>query len=156
MVSSAASGRIGTTSAAVATSRPDRRAPAASPISTPNRRGPCGVSLPGLTSELTSPVSVPVRNVVDTWDSPISLTADDCTPMAAARTASRQNCAHPAGRAPVISQPTVNPASRMSSANSAQFTWPGSTLACRSFSSEASAEASKPCAIQVPPATPAM
>jgi len=98
---------------------------------------------------------VPVRNVVDTWASPISLTADDCTPMAAARTASRQNCTHPAGRAPVISQPAVNPASRMSSANSDQFTWPGSTLA-RLSSPSASAEALKPCATQVPAATPAM
>ena len=48
------------------------------------------------------------------------LTVDDCTPIAAAAVASRQNWAHPAGRVPLISQPTVNPASRMSSASSAQ------------------------------------
>ena len=87
------------------------------------------MSWPGLTSELTSAVRVPVRNVVDTSVSPISLTAAACTPMAAASTASRQNCAHPVGLAPVISHPTVNPASRMSSAASDQLTWAGSTLA---------------------------
>ena len=167
VVMRAASGRAGTPAAAVATSSPHRLAPAASPISTPNRRRPCGVSWPGLTSELTSPVRVPVRNVVDTLVSPISLTAAACTPMAAASTASRQNCAHPVGLAPVISHPTVNPASRMSSAASAQLTWAGSTLA-RSWSSPAFAvpasarlafprsAALKPCAVQVPVATPMM
>jgi hypothetical protein len=122
VVISAASGSAGTTRGAVATSSPHSRAPAASPISTPILRAPCFVSCPGLASELTSPVSVPVRNVVDTWVSPISLTADACTPIAAASTASRTNSAHPAGRALVISQPAVNPASRTSSVNSAQLT----------------------------------
>ena len=44
VVISAASGSAGTRSAAVATSSPHSPAPAASPISTPNRRTPCGVS----------------------------------------------------------------------------------------------------------------
>ena len=61
VVISAASGRAGTPSAAVATNSPHRLAPATSPIRTPNRRSPCGVSCPGLASEDTSPVSVPVR-----------------------------------------------------------------------------------------------
>ena len=44
VVISAASGSAGTLSGAVATSSPHSPAPAASPISTPNLRGPCGVS----------------------------------------------------------------------------------------------------------------
>ena len=44
VVISAASGSAGTRSAAVATSSPHSPAPAASPISTPNLRSPCGVS----------------------------------------------------------------------------------------------------------------
>src|ERR1700691_5146795 len=105
----AARGRTGAAAAAVAMSRPPRPAPAASPISTPRRRDAYDVLSPGLTSLLTSPVRVPVRNVVDTSVMPMSLTADDCTPIAAAATASRQNCAHPAGLAPLISHPTLNP-----------------------------------------------
>ena len=50
-------------------------------------------------------------------------------PIAAASVASRPNCAHPAGAAPLTSQPTVNPASRVSSASRTQMTWAGSTPA---------------------------
>ena len=150
----AASGSTGTTRGAIATSSPHSKAPAASPISTPILRAPCRMSCPGLASELTSPVRVPVRNVVDTLVSPISLTDDDCMPIAAASTASRTNSAHPAGRPPVTSQPAVNPASSTSSVNSAQLTWAGSTLS-RSPSSGLPCIL-KPCATQVPQATPVM
>jgi hypothetical protein len=128
-VTSAVSGRAGTTTAAVATSSPDRLAPAASPNSTPNRRYRCGVCLSGWASELTRAVSVPVRYVVVTSARPMSLAAAACTPMAAVTVASRQNCAQPAGRASLTSQPTVNPASSTSSARSAQVTCAGHTPA---------------------------
>ena len=80
----------------------------------------------------------------------MSLTDDDCIPIAAASVASRQNCAHPAGLAPLTSQPTANPASSVSSPSRAHRTWYGSTP---SFSDEA---ALAPWATQVPAATPTM
>ena len=132
------------------------KAPVASPISTPNLRVRCCVSCPGRASELTKPVSVPVRNVVDTLLSPSSLTDVDCTPIAAAVTASSTNSAHPAGRAPVASHPAASPASSMSSVNSAQLTCAGSTLSRSVSSALPLPRTLKPCASQVPPATPMM
>jgi hypothetical protein len=124
-----ASASTGTTRSAFATPNPLRQAPAASAISALTRRGQSEASCPGRTTELTSQVSVPVRKVVEKFLNPISLTAADCMPMAAAATASSANSAPPRGRAPVISHPTAPPASSTSSANNAQRTCPGSTLA---------------------------
>src|SRR5579859_7543954 len=84
----------------------------------------------------------------------MSLTAEDCVPIAAASVASRANCAHPAGLAPLTSHPTVNPASSVSSASSTHITWAGSTrpsLVCAGAARSLAA-----CAIHVPPATPTM
>jgi len=94
---------------------------------------------------------------VDTSVRPMSLTADDCTPIAAASVASRQNCAHPAGLAPLTSQPTVKPASSVSSARRVHMTYDGSALVrapARPESRFRSPAARMPCAINVPTATP--
>jgi|HubBroStandDraft_3_1064219.scaffolds.fasta_scaffold255971_2 hypothetical protein len=72
------------------------------------RRPPAGV-LSGRASELTRPVSVPVRNVVDTFPRPIWFTAADWMPIAQAATARMMNWAVPAGFDPVSSQPTITP-----------------------------------------------
>ncbi len=97
---------------------------------------------------------------MDTSVRPMSLTADDCTPIAAASTASRAYCAHPAGLAPSISHPAAKPASMMNSADKAQLTCVG---IARSPSGDPEApeapeapDALTPCATQVPQATPVM
>ena len=87
---------------------------------------------------------------------PISLTEDDCTPIAAAVTASSTNSSHPVGRAPVASHPAASPASSTSSVNRAQLTWAGSTLSRLASPGLVLPRILKPCATQVPQATPAM
>jgi hypothetical protein len=93
--------------------------------------------------------------VVPTSVSFIRVTVADCMPIAAATVASRQNCAQPAGLAPLSSNTRVNPAIPVNSAAKAQMTSDGSPLARRS--PEVSAwlpPKARP--IQVLPATPAM
>src|SRR5581483_5921450 len=123
-----ASASTGTTRAACATPNPLRHAPAASAIRAPTRRRAPGAFPPGRATEVTSQVSVPVRNVVEKLLNPISLTAADCMPMAAAATASSANSAPRRGLASVISHPAAPPASSASSTPSAQLTCRGSTL----------------------------
>src|ERR1700753_3783995 len=80
-------------------------------------------------------------------------------PIARATVASRQNCAHPAGSAPLISNPSVNPAISRSSAASAQITCLGNPPARLSSEAEApepEAEAETQRPIQVLKATPTM
>ncbi len=90
-----------------------------------------------------------------TSDRFIRLTVADCMPIAAATVASRQNCAHPVGRVPLTSNPSVNPAIRMNWPPRAPMTCDGSPLA-RLSSLVCAGVALKPRAIQVLPATPAM